>query len=211
MRSNDGMGLWQSVSGYVTILCALQVGSAAAQAADTAWVARINGAPTLSRGEKSVPLQRGDAVAAGDVIQTDAGSKVKLLLADDSILNIGPKSRVTLQELLLQPQSRKVRLQVLAGRFQLAIAKFFGGPSDYEVRIPTAVAGVRGTVLWGDTDLDTICALDGSIEVRALSGSGGPAQVTAGQCVKQMGAGLTASLKPNAATLAAFLKQVTLD
>jgi hypothetical protein len=182
-----------------------------ARAAESALVVRINGVPTVERAGKSEPLRQGATVSLGDVIVTDTAAKVKLLLADDSVLAIGPRSRVVLDALVLTVESRTVRLRVLAGRFKIAIAKFLGGTSNYEVRTPTAVAGLRGTVLWGDTDLDAICALDGHIEVRATTGSGAAAQLAAGECVSQMAAGKTAPLKPSAADLAAYLKEVTLE
>jgi hypothetical protein len=178
---------------------------------DSAWVARINGAPTLTRAQKTTALHRGDTVGVGDLIETDDKSKVKILLADDSILDIGPGTRVSLEQFLVQPHSRTVQLKVLVGKFKLAIAKFFGGPSDYEVHTPTAVAGVRGTTLWGDTQRDVICALDGTIEVRALAATENAAHVAAGQCVNQMSAGKTAPLVPSAEELAVYLREVTLD
>ena len=156
-------------------------------------------------------LKRGSSVFTGDVVETDATSKAKILFADDTVLAIGPKSRVNISDFVLDANGRTVRLRVLAGRFKVAIAKFFGGQTDYEIRTPTAVAGVRGTVLWGDTDLDAICALEGNIEVRPRTGAGAPAQLSAGECVGQMAAGKTTPLKPTAAELAAYLKEVTLD
>jgi len=174
-------------------------------------VARVNGSPTLERAGKTEALKRGSNVFTGDVIETDANSKVKILLNDDSVLAIGPKSRVAVSDFVLDSSGRNVRLQVLAGRFKIAIAKFFGAHTDYEIRTPTAVAGVRGTVLWGDTVLDAICALEGNIEVRPRTGAGAPAQLSTGECVSQMAAGKTAPLKPTAEELAAYLKEVTLD
>jgi hypothetical protein len=183
----------------------------AAVAGEAGLVARINGAPTVQHAGKTELLKRGSSVITGDVIETDASSKAKILLADDSVLAIGPKSRVNVSDLVLDSSGRTVRLQVLAGRFKIAITKFFGGQTDYEIRTPTAVAGVRGTVLWGDTDLDAICALEGNIEVRPRTGAGAPARLSTGECVSQMAAGKTAPLKPSAEDLAAYLKEVTLD
>jgi len=182
-----------------------------ASAGEAGLIARVNGAPTLERAGKTEALKRGNNVFTGDVIETDANSKVKILLNDDSVLAIGPKSRVTVSDFVLAASGRDVRLQVLAGRFKIAISKFFGAHTDYEIRTPTAVAGVRGTVLWGDTGLDAICALEGTIEVRPRTGAGAPAQLSSGECVSQMAAGKTAPLKPTAEELAAYLKEVTLD
>ncbi|MBI3784280.1 MAG: FecR domain-containing protein [Deltaproteobacteria bacterium] len=182
-----------------------------AHAAEPAWVANINGTPTLSRAGKAEPLQRGAAIQVGDTIETNEASKVKLLLADDSVLAIGPRSRVTLEAFDLDTSSRKARLRVLAGRFKLAVSKFFGGPTDYEVATPTAVAGVRGTVRWGDTELDAICALDGRIKVRPASSKKQPSTLNEGKCVSQMAAGKLTPLQPSPADLARYLREVTLD
>ena len=180
-------------------------------AGEAGLVVRVNGMPTVQRAGKTELLKRGSNVLTGDVIETDAKSKAKILLNDDSVLAIGPKSRVNVSDFVLGATGRSVRLQVLAGRFKVAIAKLFSGQTDYEIRTPTAVAGVRGTVLWGDTDLDAICALDGNIEVRPRAGAAAPAQLSSGECVSQMADGKTVPLKPTAEQLTAYLKEVTLD
>ncbi len=72
------------------------------------------------------------------------------------------------------------------------------------------MAGVRGTVLWGDTEMDTICALDGQIEVHATT-SQAAVTVTAGRCVSRMASGTMVPLQPSAAEIAAYLKAVTVD
>ena len=178
-------------------------------AAETAVVAGVRGAPTVSRDGASTPLRRGDAVAAGDRIATDASSRVKLLLADDSVLSIGSGTEVVTDELLLGGE-RRGRLRVLAGRFKLAIAAWLSGPSDYQIETPTAVAGVRGTVLWGDTTLDAICALQGTVAVRVRQGSA-DATLGAGQCVTGMGAGKTTPLTPSREDLARYLAEVSVE
>jgi len=179
------------------------------KAAGPAVVAQINGAPVVTRAGQSTPLQVGGALMIGDVVGTDERSKVRIVFADDSVLAIGPKTQIALDEFVLESTTRKSRLRVLAGRFKIAIAKFIAGSTDYEIRTPTAVAGVRGTILWGDTDLDAICALDGTIEVRTLSGPA--AALSTGQCVHEMKSGTVQPLTPSAADLAAYLKEVTLE
>lgn len=203
--------LWRAVccSGLCSVL--LLCASAAPAADNPASVIQINGSPRLQRLGQAADLRPGMAVPLDAIIETDQTAKVKVRLADDSVLEIGPQSRVTLREFVVQSSRRRVRLEVLLGRFRLAITAFVGGVSDYEVRTPTAVAGVRGTVLWGDTDVDAICALEGHVEVRPLTGSAPPAQLAAGECVRQMGKGTALPFVPSPEDLANFLKQVTLD
>ncbi len=197
--------------GTLMALLVLVAAPPPAQADAAAWVVRTNGSPAVTRAGKKETLARGRAINPGDVVETDAASKVKILLADDSILAVGPGSRFLLTEFALAGASRKVRLKVLVGKFKLAVSKFFGGPTDYEVTTPTAVAGVRGTVLWGDTQLDAICALEGNIEVRSLTGPSEGAKLSSGQCVGAMGHGETKPLAPSAQAVAGYLKEVTLD
>jgi hypothetical protein len=199
---------WWGVA-LVAVTAAVRPGTGAADEAGI--VVRVNGTPSLRRGDQTEALRRGAPVHSGDVIETDGSSKAKIILLDDSVLAIGPKSRVGIDEFVLDSKGRTARLQVLGGRFKLAILKLFGGRTDYEVRTPTAVAGIRGTVLWGDTELDAICALDGNIEVRPRTGAGAAAQLGGGECVTQMRDGKTAPLKPTAEELAGFLREVTLD
>lgn len=198
---------WLAVAGLALPLWHAGVAAAANEAG---WVAGINGTPTVSRGTATTPLNRGDTVLVGDRIDTDAGAKVKLLLADDSVLAIGPRSQVILNELVLDSRGRKGRLEVLVGRFKLAIAEWLNGASDYEVRTPTAIAGVRGTVLWGDTQLDAICALRGHVEVRTIRGHA-TAELDPGHCVTRMGRGETKPLVPSREELEKYLREVSLD
>ncbi|MEO8603953.1 MAG: FecR family protein [bacterium] len=191
------------------LLCGV-LHAARATAGEAGWVAGINGAPTIVRGDKTQPLQRGDAIAVGDRIRTGADAKVKVLLADDSVLAIGPQSDVVIDQLLIGGADRTARLRVLAGRFKLAIAAWFGGASDYEVATPTAIAGVRGTVLWGDTELDAICDLHGTVQVRTLHGAA-TTTLEAGRCVTGMAKGDTTPLLPSPEDLQRYLRQVTLD
>jgi hypothetical protein len=184
--------------------------AAAALATDAGWVAGINGAPTITRAGKTEPLKRGDAVRVGDRIDTGEATKVKVLLADDSVLAIGPRTQLTIDELALGGDRRKGRLRVLFGRFKLAIADWLNGPSDYQVDTPTAVAGVRGTVLWGDTQLDTICALRGHVEVRTVRGDA-TTTLEAGHCVTDMGKGEVVPIVPSREDLDKYLREVTLD
>ena len=171
----------------------------------------VNGEPTISRGDQSTTLERFHSVRVGDVIQTDDSSKVKLLLNDDSILTVGPESRFHVERFKLDEDKRSISIRVAVGRFKASIEKFFGGLSDVKVFTPTAVAGVRGTVLWGDTELDAVCSLEGTVEVRSLVSEDQPAVLSGGNCVQKMGQGLTEPLAPTPEQLEGYLEKVTLD
>lgn len=209
MRMNEGLGLSRAAVLGAGLLLPLWL-ACPGMAADTAVVAGINGTPTLYRDSKPQALHPGEPVRIGDVVSTDRESKVKLLLADDSVLSIGPGTQIAIDELTLGPEQRRGRLSVLVGRFKLAIAAWLTGPSDYEVRTPTAVAGVRGTVLWGDTQLDAICSLQGTVEVRTVRGDA-TAKLEPGHCVTHMAEGETTPLVPSHEELLRYLREVSLD
>jgi hypothetical protein len=192
-------------------LTVILLASAAAFAGDAGLVVKVLGTPQLERDHGTRPLKAQDALVPGDVVVTDRRSRVKILLADDSVLTIGSSSRLVLEELLVTTRARSAALRVLAGRFKLAIAAFFGATSDYRVFTPTAVTGVRGTVLWGDTVLDAICSLDGEVMVRSLATDGEPVRLSGGQCVRGMRGGPPQPFAPTADEIAGYLREVTIE
>lgn len=96
-----------------------------------------------------------------------------------------------------------------SARFTLAIAPWVTGASEYRIDTPTAIVGVRGTVLWGDTSRDIICALPGRIAVRARAGTA-ERVLTAGNCAAGMASGDTTPLAPRPNELRRFLAEVAL-
>jgi hypothetical protein len=193
------------------IIVLLALLAAPAPGRSPAVVVEINGAPIIERNGKTQSLQSGTALELGDILVTDTQSKIRIALADDSVLTLGPRTRVALDSFVLEATGRKGRLRVLAGTFKVAIAKLVsGGDTDYEIRTTTAVIGVRGTVVWGDVELDAVCSLDGDVQVRSLVGTD-TAALKAGECVRQMGRGEPQPHKPTAAELEGYLKGVTLD
>lgn len=163
------------------------------------------------RGGAKVSARAGAKIAAGDTIRTGKDGKVRLLLKDNSVLSIGPRSKVTIGELHLK-KKRSFLIDVIAGRFKMDVAKWFGGETAGTVKTPTAVAGVRGTVLWGDTDLDAICALDGTVWVRpAKADEDDDEKLSDGDCVSGMKRGEVESISPSPSDLAKYLSEVTIE
>ncbi|HSP97376.1 MAG TPA: hypothetical protein VL049_09065 [Candidatus Dormibacteraeota bacterium] len=89
--------------------------------------------------------------------------------------------------MLASPLPPAAPIAALALTLLRATTKTFAGEAGM-------VAGVRGTVLSGDTTLDAICALQGTVT-----------------CVTKMAAGETKPLVPTRDELARYLKEVSLD
>lgn len=157
-----------------------------------------------------LPAVPGFRLTAGDRLETGTPGKVRVRLDDDSVLAIGANTTVSIAELATEEEARRGRIDVTLGRFWLNVTEWTGtGESRYEVATPNAVAGVRGTTLWGDTDVDAICALEGTIEVRSRRNEGlAPASLSAGNCASRLSQGELAPLTPTSGQLQKFLDEV---
>lgn len=193
----------------IAILLGVLLFAAPAWAAEIGLVGGLAGDVVLWRAGKAYRVNRGNALQAADELETRADGKVRVLFKDDSVLTVGPRSRVKLAGYDITGDNRSFSLDVVKGRFKIAVAKWFLGATDGKIQTPTAVAGVRGTVVWGDTELDAICALEGEVEVKSQK-AGAAKGLKAGDCVAKMGEGKTEPIAPSAEDLRKFLSEVTL-
>ncbi|MCX5806570.1 MAG: FecR family protein [Proteobacteria bacterium] len=105
----------------------------------------IKGDVSLNRAKARLKPDVGDNIQTKDIIYTGDQSRARLLLADDSILRMGPKSHLEITEFLLEKNKRKSVVSLKAGNLYTKVEKFLDSNSNFEVRTPTAVAGARGT------------------------------------------------------------------
>lgn len=193
----------------LAVLCCPSKAPAAA-AGRTGVVAELAGEVRVERAGTPYRVRPGSTVKVGDLIRTGETGKVRLLLEDNSVLSVGPRSRIVLEAftLAIDEGRRAFDLRVLAGRFKIDIGKWFLGATEGRIQTPTAVVGVRGTVVWGDTDLDAVCALEGRIALAPVSKPEAEIELADGRCVSGMANGETNPLSPSAADLAGFLAEV---
>ncbi len=117
---------------------------AAVQAAeDFGWVtATQQDARVVDRATGDlVPTKEGDTVLFMDTHQTGPGSKLRLLLEDESVLTLGERSQFQVTESLYDP---KTQVRRLTGQLTAGVARALVGPyfstagSRFEVQTPTA-------------------------------------------------------------------------
>lgn len=182
----------------------------AAGPASIAVVEAVEGDVTVLHESKKMPAAPGLRLVAGDGLETGSPGKARVRLADDSILALGASTQLALTQLAMDEATRSGRIDVALGRFWLRIEKWTGtGASAYEVATPSAVAGVRGTTLWGDTDVDAICALEGTIEVRSVRDATLAAtSLSAGQCASRLSKGELKPFAPTPEQVQKFLEEV---
>ncbi len=170
--------------------------SGIATAADAGSVLFAKGSVTAERAP-AVNLAKGDAVLDDDTIATGDASRVQLLMIDGAKIAIRPNSVVRIDEyaytestttVVTQSDNKSVMSLVKGGFRTITGAVGKEDRSDYEVRTPVGVLGIRGTnfaVLLCGGDCDSapnvnagqpvedglyIAVTDGAIVFRAQGG-----------------------------------------
>lgn len=142
----------------------------------SASVAAVAGGDAFKSKQRSfaqkTKLTVGSEVAEGEYIQTGPGAKLELALRDGSKLRVAENSTLRVNSLLFQSGSRRRQfdMKVETGRVWASVNKAIGGESTFDIRTPSAVAGVRGTVFRVDLDEEAtvIKVYAGAVAVRNI-------------------------------------------
>ncbi len=138
----------------------------------TAYLQR-SGNPT------EIVVRQGATTHLLDTYQTMAGSRLKILFEDDSIISMAENSKIVITSDISKPsQNERSRvIEMITGSIRVLIGKrFLGGASKFEVHTPTSTAGVRGThfIAWvqnqqvAEIPISGILVLEGEVEVKPL-------------------------------------------
>lgn len=92
------------------------------------------------------PLAAKDPLVVNQGVRTGAASTAQLLFLDETSMNVGPNSNLTLDRFVYDPDRalNDIALQTTKGVF-----RFVSGSSDprsYHLKTPVATIGVRGTI-----------------------------------------------------------------
>ena len=125
----------------------------------------------LLRGSATTKLKENDAVNENDRIRTQSSGRVRVVLNDGSILNVGQSSLLTVRA--TTATSRAGSLELAYGRVRAIVSPSKSPASPFEIRTATALCGVLGTTLFVDSsrDLTRIANLsdDATSRVRVVS------------------------------------------
>ena len=117
-----------------------------------------------------------------DTIITGKDSRAKILMVDKNEINISPDSEIVLQKYVYDPSAGKkeVLLNVLSGKVRAKVEqKYNGTTAKFQVKTPSAVAGVRGTDFLTSFDSSTkqssVVTFHGHVEF-GQPGAGGTIQ-----------------------------------
>ncbi len=131
----------------LTVACLLGDSSRASAQEQVGVVDAVEGqAEVLHAGASTwTPLGDKAPVLLGDQLRTMAAAKLRVVLREDSVLQVGPSSQLEITEQLLAPTIVS-RFQLLFGTLRAIVTERYSQlQGRFEVETPTAIAGVRGT------------------------------------------------------------------
>lgn len=101
------------------------------------------------------PVEVGQSIDRGTTISTGFNSRAQLRLAN-SVVEVAPLTRMTLEELLQTSDTVSTDLFVRVGRVRANVQTTEGLENNFRVRSATATASVRGTDFTFDTKRTTV-------------------------------------------------------
>jgi len=112
-------------------------------------VAELSGEVMVIRSDGTrVTLQSGDSVFQGDILETESGAGIGIVLADGAALSMGEDARMVLDEMVYDPgtQAGSIALSVMKGIFTIVSGEVSKtDPDAMTISTPVATIGIRGT------------------------------------------------------------------
>ncbi|MGB8412441.1 MAG: FecR family protein [Candidatus Binatus sp.] len=129
----------------ISALVLVVSGPALAQTAAGSF-SSVSGQVQIQRTGATIGAASGVGVDVGDRIVTGASGHAVIVLNDQSRLELGPVSSITLDEFTITGGTTSTRVGLVSGVLRsLVNASSGGAPANYQVHTPNAVAAVRGT------------------------------------------------------------------
>lgn len=141
-------------------------------------VIEIEGAATATAKDSAPrPLSVNEPVELGELIETKQGSRLAVLLIDDTQFTLGENASLSVDEYVYDPQnniSSKARYRALRGAF-IYVSGLLPKTEKSDVSIGTGYGsiGIRGTTVWGGL-LDGeygVLVQEGEVEVSTQTGT----------------------------------------
>lgn len=151
-----------------------------------AKVINFTGEVTINRAGVEMKPVKGLDLMVSDTVKTGKG-RISFLLSDESMVSLTAESHFTINEFSRTGGRRKGSFSLAFGKVKSVVSRSVSSNSEFLVRTPTAVAGVRGTEFYTGYDPQTkktdIAVLDGIVFVsgEGPKGMGPPVNVTANQ------------------------------
>jgi len=129
-------------------LPALAWGGAAAEQATIGVVRNSAGNATVTRGNQVLTAAVGTKLLVGDTLTTGSDGSLGIIFRDNSMLSLGPESRLVVHKFLFSPSEGKIGLLAQIAKGTMAyISGIIGklAPESVRFETPVATIGIRGT------------------------------------------------------------------
>lgn len=143
----------------------------AAQAQSAGQISRMIPDVNLQHGARVQLATSGSKVLWGDLVTTDRNGRARIILDDGSILNVGSESQIRVVQ--HDAANQRTEIQMAYGRLRASAIRLARPGSNFQVRTPTAVAGVVGTdfAMEFTNDMTSIHVFEGSVSFCNLAGN----------------------------------------
>jgi len=137
-----------------------------------------------------LPLTVNSFLATGDEVRTSTGSWAEVVIDNQSVLRLRENSRLRLQGIqdtaLSQGRKAGTRVALDAGALWVKVRTWAGPLVGFEVRLPSTIAGVHGTIFETTVAPDStqeVLVREGVVSVRELREGGLEVRLEKGQRV----------------------------
>ena len=148
-----------------TLVLTLMV-CATAEAQKAGAVDAVRPHAVIQRSTVQLAAEKGTSVSWDDLLHTDNQGRLRVQLLDQSLISLGPDSQVRV--IRQAPSSEQSALELAYGKVRMRLARQPG--QRFELRTPTAVAGVIGTDFGADASVPGtthfIC-LEGEVRISS--------------------------------------------
>ena len=133
---------------FILLTVFLGLSLASAEQVLAGKVKKIRGTVFVVRGDRTQTLRVGDPVFQNDLMQTGSTGAVGIIFEDNTILSLGPKSRLAIDGYTFAPEQGKLSLLL---RLLRGTASYLSGiigkqaPDAVKFQTPDATIGIRGT------------------------------------------------------------------
>lgn len=185
-------------------LAALLAAPGAAAGAQAGNIVASEGKAEVGRNGTWTPAVSGATVEVGDKLRTGYPGRVRIVLLDQSVLNIGDDSVFIIDEHVYKADEGTANsvMRLLKGKVRSLVSEYYDDPlAGYQIETVTAVSGVRGTefivVHNEDTGETEVVGIEGRIEVHGtVDRNNGSVLIEAGQMTNVESGGFPAPPQP---------------
>ena len=131
-------------------------------------ITALQGKAQLERETELFEVVRGTPIKLADRLETQQHSRVQVILNDDTVITIGPKSSY-LFEVYQDKNNPQVLMQLQHGFFKIMTGKIGKiAPERFKVKTKAATIGIRGTQFMAavEDDSESIACSKGSLVVE---------------------------------------------